>query len=109
MEQPLEMFDENYQIISHTKTNDPDTSYMAAKVMVRSMGKNKKQVLSIFTTFSPRGLIDEELEVIAQARGMRPNAASKRRSDLSADGKLVWRGEYRNTESGCKAKVWYKA
>lgn len=104
-----QMFDENYQIVSHAKRNDPATSYMAATVAVKSFGKNKAQVLNIFISVAPNGLIDEELEVAAQSQGMRPQAASKRRSDLSHDGELIWKGEYKNTASGCKAKVWYKA
>jgi hypothetical protein len=105
----LEMFDENYQIISHAKANDPATSFMAAAVAVKSFETNKKKVREIFRDVAPNGLINEELEVIAQARGMRPQAASKRRSDLSNMGELVWRGEYRVTDSGCKAKVWHIA
>lgn len=102
----LTLFDD-YEIVSHVKKNDPSTSLEAARVAVKSFTGHKQKVLQIFDR-ATRGLIDEELETIAQQQGLRPGAASKRRSDLSKDGRLVWGGEYRLTSTRCKAKVWHK-
>lgn len=105
----LTFFDENYQIVSHAKASDPATSFHAAKVAVKNMSKNMALVMEVFDEVAPGGLIAEELEPLAQAKGMRPGNASKRISDLASRGKLVWRGGYKNTTSGCKARIWHKA
>ena len=91
-----------------SKSGDPSTSHMAAERAVRSMGKDMRKVLDIFISVAPRGLICEELEVLAQKKGVRAGNASKRVSGLAERGELVWKGEFRNTTSGSKAKVWYK-
>lgn len=106
--QELHLFDENYQIVSHAKRNDPATSFHAAKVALKSSKRIKQAVLDIFSDVSPDGLIDEELQEIARERGLNPETARKRRSDLSGEGRLVWNGKYRNAQSGCKARVWHK-
>lgn len=51
-------------------------------------------------------MIDEELEEYAIQIGVWPGNASKRRSDLSRDGFLVWTGETRLTKANKNSKVW---
>lgn len=91
-----------------TKAGDSATSYMAAQTVLKSMTKRMAETLAVFDSVAPRGLISEELDELAQARGMKPGAAPKRVHDLAGAGAIVWTGEYRATSSGCKAKVWVK-
>lgn len=91
------------------KSGDPSTSFMAAEVALKKMTQRMSETLAVFESVAPRGLIGEELDSLAQEMGMRPGAAPKRMADLAAVDAIVWRGEFKNTSGGNKAKVWYKA
>jgi len=86
-----------------SKRTDPITSHQAAERASRSFGKHKQHVMDLFERAGYRGLTDYELE---QQSELRATAAQKRRSDLARDGFLVWNGEFRETDTGSKAKVW---
>lgn len=89
--------------IKQTRRTDPATSLLAAQTT--NLKGDRKRVLEVFRMVYPKGLIDEELEQLAGLK--RAGTASKRRSDLSKLGLLVWKGEYRLTTADCKSRVWY--
>lgn len=88
--------------IKQTRRSDPATSLLAAQAT--NLKGDRKRVLEVFRMVYPKGLIDEDLETLA---GLRAGTASKRRSDLSGLGLLVWKGEYRLTSANCKSRVWH--
>jgi len=104
IDEPTLFYPDN--INKQSKTTDPFTSHEASKAAAPRMGKDKAKVLSIFESFPNGGLIDEELEEYAIQIGVWPGNASKRRSDLSRDGFLVWTGETRLTKANKNSKVW---
>jgi hypothetical protein len=99
------LFDFNDDLRKMSRRTDPFTSKEAAQKALPKVGSDKAKVLSIFQSFRS-GLIDEQLEELAVEAGVWSGNASKRRSDLSRDGFLVWTGETRMTRANKKSKVW---
>lgn len=95
------------QLKTMSRTNDPKTSKDAAKKAVLRASSDAAKILEIFKEIYPEGLIDEELIPLAEAKGVRADNATKRRSDLSNKfERLEYTGENRLTTRKCEAKVW---
>lgn len=88
------------------RASDPFTSRKAAEKAAPRMGSDKAIVLEIFEHAPLDDLIGEELEHLAQQRGMHPGNAQKRLSDLARDGLVEWTGKTRPTSANKETKSW---
>ncbi len=80
-----------------------DTSRAAAESMTTSAPTLRTKVLRLIIAAGPRGLTDDEIEVVT---GMRHQTASARRRELVLGGKVQDSGGRRRTRSGRGATVW---
>lgn len=91
-------------VIRMARTEDPSTSHAAANAVQRPMGRIRAAVLRVHQV-NRAGLTDAEM-VARLPDDVLASSATKRRTDLVADGILRDSGKRRPTPSGCLAIVW---
>lgn len=90
--------------IAAVRTEDPSTSHAAAAAVQRPVGRIRAAVLLVHQV-NRAGLTDAEM-VARLPDDVLASSATKRRTDLVADGILRDSGKRRPTPSGCMAIVW---